>query len=70
LFAYTAWGKEAEQKPIGIAKRAVKADASYRGNCFRVMLDRDNLEELRLQAIDLANALSSSGMAKAEKQPS
>jgi len=38
LFAYTAWGKEAEQKPIGIAKRAVKADASYRGNCFRVML--------------------------------
>jgi hypothetical protein len=31
LFAYLAWGKEVGQKPIGIAKKRIKSEASYRG---------------------------------------
>ena len=38
LFAYLAWGKEVGQKPIGIAKKRIKSEASYRGNLFRIML--------------------------------
>lgn len=56
LFAYTAWGKEVGQKPIGIAKRPSKADASYRGNYIRIMLNRDNLDGLHEQAMVFANA--------------
>jgi hypothetical protein len=55
LFAYTAWGKEVGQKPIGIAKKRVKSEASYRGNAFRILLNRDSLNSLHEQAIMLAN---------------
>jgi hypothetical protein len=55
LFAYTAWGKEVGQKPIGIAKKRVKSEASYRGNAFRILLNRDSLNSLHEQAIILAN---------------
>jgi hypothetical protein len=34
LFAYTAWGQEVGQKPMGIAKKPTKSEASYRGNYF------------------------------------
>lgn len=54
LFAYTAWGQEVGQKPIGIPKKTVKSEASYRGNYFRVLLNRDSLDSLHEQAIILA----------------
>jgi hypothetical protein len=54
LFAYSAWGKEVTQKPIGIPKKPVKSEASYRGNMFRVPLIRDSLDSLHEQAIMFA----------------
>ena len=53
LFAYTAWGKEVGQKPIGISRKVTKADGSYRGNYFKIELDRGVLYELFQQAIAL-----------------
>ena len=35
LFAYTAWGQEVGQKPIGTPMKAVKSDGSCRGNYFQ-----------------------------------
>jgi len=58
LFAYTAWGKEVGQKPIGIAKKPTKSEASYRGNYFRIMLNRDSMDSLHEQAIVTANERS------------
>ena len=55
LFAYTAWGAEVGQKPIGIIKGPAKTEASYRQNTFRFPLTRDVLNSLREQAIELAN---------------
>jgi hypothetical protein len=54
-FAYTAWGKEVGQKPTGRAKTPIKSEASYRGNMFRVNLNRNSLESLHEQAIVFAN---------------
>jgi hypothetical protein len=59
LFAYTAWGKEVGQKPMGIAKKPIKSEASYRGNFFRVELNRDSLDSLHEQAIMFAHDLAS-----------
>jgi len=55
LFAYTAWGAEVGQKPIGQPKKPTKSEASYRGNYFRVMLNRDSLDSLHEQAIIFVN---------------
>jgi hypothetical protein len=60
LFAYLAWGKEVGQKPIGIAKKRIKSEASYRGNMFGIMLTRDNLHDLHEQAIQSAADFKSS----------
>jgi hypothetical protein len=60
LFAYTAWGKEVGQKPIGVAKKPIKADLSYRRNMFRVVVDRNNLEGLYDQAMAFATDQPSS----------
>src|SRR5258707_14957914 len=46
LFAYTAWEQEVGQKPIGTPKKTIKSEASYRGNYFRVLLNRDSLDSL------------------------
>jgi hypothetical protein len=54
LFAYTAWGNEVGQKPIGTAKKPTKSVTSYRGNCFRIMLACDSLKGLHEQAIRFA----------------
>jgi hypothetical protein len=54
LFAYTAWGAEVGQKPIGAPKRPPKSEASYRGNYFRCLLNRDSLDSLHEQAIVFA----------------
>jgi ParB/RepB/Spo0J family partition protein len=55
LFAYSAWGKEVGQKPIGEPKKATISDQSYRDNLFRVQLNRDSLDSLHELAIKLAN---------------
>jgi hypothetical protein len=60
LFAYSARGMETGQKPIGIAKKLIKSQASYRGNMFRIMLTRDNLHDLHEQAIQSAADFKSS----------
>jgi len=60
LFAYLAWGKEVGQKPIGIAKKRIKSDASYRGNMWRIMVARHNLRDLHEQAIQSAADFKSS----------
>jgi hypothetical protein len=56
LFAYTAWGKEVGQRPIGMAKKPSKSEASYRGQLFRIMLNRDSLDSLHEQAVLFANS--------------
>lgn len=56
LFAYSAWGAEVGQKPIGTPKGPTKSDASYRGNVFKVVLVRDSLDSLHEQAIAFAAA--------------
>jgi hypothetical protein len=55
LFAYSAWGAEVGQKPIGVPKKVGKSDSSYRGNYFRVVLTRDSLKSLHELAIKLAH---------------
>jgi hypothetical protein len=54
LLAYTSWGGEVGQKPIGTPKKPTKSEASYRGNLFRVELNRDSLDSLHEQAIYFA----------------
>jgi hypothetical protein len=55
LFAYTAWGQEVGAKPIGVPKKPLKSDRSFRIDLFRVELNRDSLDSLHEQAIKLAN---------------
>jgi hypothetical protein len=54
LFAYSAWGAEVGQKPIGVPRGPTKSDASYKGNVFKVVLVRDSLDSLHEQAIHFA----------------
>jgi hypothetical protein len=54
LFAYSSWGGEVGQKPIGTPKKPGKSDTSYRNNLFRVLLTRDSLDSLHEQAIVFA----------------
>ena len=53
--AYSAWGQEVGQKPIGELKRPSKTEASYRHNLAKVLLNRDSLESLAEQAANLAD---------------
>jgi hypothetical protein len=55
LFAYTAWGKELGVKPIGTAKKPIKAEASFRQNLFRIVLRREELLGLHAQAVEIVN---------------
>jgi hypothetical protein len=55
LFAYSAYGQEVGQKPIGVPKSQPKSEASYAGNMYRVPLIRDTLDSLHEQAIMLAH---------------
>jgi hypothetical protein len=68
LFAYSSWGREVGQKPIGIPKKPIKSEASYRGNMFRIMLNCDNLDGLREQAIMFANEHPSSTLAASNER--
>jgi hypothetical protein len=56
LFAYSAWGAEVGQKPIGAARKPTKSELSYRGNMTRIMITRDTLDELHKQAVALARS--------------
>ena len=51
LFAYTAYGQETGARPWGESKYPLKADASYKGNLFRVPITRDVLDSLHAQAL-------------------
>lgn len=55
LFAYSAYGKEVGAKPIGQSRKPTKASNSYRGNMYRIDLNRDTLDLLHEQALTLAN---------------
>jgi hypothetical protein len=70
LFAYSAWGNRVGQKPIGVPKKPPKSEASYRGNMFWVGLNRDSLDSLHEQAIDIANGRDSSVPYVLRRQPS
>jgi hypothetical protein len=59
LFAYSAWGAEVGQKPIGAARKPTKSEASYRGNLTRVMITRGSLDDLHQQAVAFANRRAS-----------
>jgi hypothetical protein len=56
-FAYAAWGDKSGQKPIGILKRPSKSEPSYRGNAFWIDLNRDSLNSLHEQAIQMASGV-------------
>jgi len=70
LFAYTAWGDETGQKPIGTPRKPPKSEASYRGNKFQVVLNRDSLKSLHEQAIVFASDHSSAQSVLQKEQPS
>lgn len=70
LFAYSAWGNRVGQKPIGVPKKPPKSEASYRGNMFWVGLNRDSLDSLHEQAIDIANGRDFSIPYVLRRQPS
>lgn len=59
LFAYTGWRHEVGPKPIGIAKKPTKSEASYRGNVYRLEINRETLDGLFQQAIEMASERSS-----------
>jgi hypothetical protein len=56
-FAYAAWSDKSGQKPIGILKRPSKSNPSYRGNAFWIDLNRDSLDSLHEQAIQIASGV-------------
>jgi hypothetical protein len=56
LLAYSAYREEVGGKPIGTPKKRPKAEASYRGNAFRIFIGRDTLNSLHQQAIALRKA--------------
>jgi hypothetical protein len=61
LFAYSAYGKEVGAKPIGVPKKPIKSDASYKGNLYRIVLERETLDALHQQAIMFAAESVSAG---------
>jgi hypothetical protein len=70
LFAYNAWGQEIGQKPIGVPRKSTKAEASYRGNAWRIMFDRPRLDGLHQQAVMFVNERVSFGQRRSQDQPS
>jgi hypothetical protein len=58
LFAYSAYGQEIGQKPIGQPRKSLKSEASYPGNLHRVPLIRDVLDGLHEQALAMRSGSS------------
>jgi len=54
-FAYHAWSERVGKKPLGVAKRPTKSEASYRGNMAWIDLNRDTLDSLHEQALGIAD---------------
>lgn len=69
LFAYSVYGDETGRKPIGVAKKPSKSDTSYRGNLYRIVLERQTLDDLYQQAIAFANVERSSSAPSASQEP-
>ena len=55
MIAYSAYHHETQAKPIGHSKTPRKAGKSYRGNCYRKVIDRPGLDKLFNQAIEIAS---------------
>jgi hypothetical protein len=70
FFAYTAWGEKSGQKAIGVPKKPPKSEASYQNNLFWIDLNRDTLNGLHEQAIDIANGRVSAVPHVLRRQPS
>jgi hypothetical protein len=70
LFAYSAYRQEAGGKPIGIPIKPTKSDQSYKGNAYRVVLERETLDALHQQAIIIANENALAKRSVSEEQPS
>jgi len=66
-FAYTAWGEKVGQKPLGVAKKPIKSEDSYRHNAFWIDLNRDSLDGLHEQAIRAAQERISFGRPNQER---
>jgi hypothetical protein len=43
LLAYSAWAEEVGAKPIGVAKKPSKADASFRQNLYKIVVSRNEI---------------------------
>ena len=56
LFAYSVYGQEVGQKPIGQPRGPLKSEASYVGNLHRIPLIRSVLDGLYEQALLITNA--------------
>lgn len=70
MFAYTSLGDKLGQKPIGTPKKSPKSESSYRGNMYWIDLNRDSLDGLYQQAIDLINGRLSQVPHVLRRQPS
>jgi hypothetical protein len=57
LFAYSVYGQEIGQKPIGQPRGPLKSEASYSGNMHRVPLTRSVLDGLYEQALAIPSAV-------------
>jgi hypothetical protein len=66
LFAYSAYGQEVGAKPIGVPKKPIKSDASYRGNLYRIVIERETLDALHRQAIAFASEAASAKRSSSE----
>jgi hypothetical protein len=52
LFAYNAYGIEIGAKPVGQSKGPIKAEASYPGHMYRIVLKRETMDALHQQSIE------------------
>jgi hypothetical protein len=55
LFAYSAYGNEVGARPLGTPRKPIKSEASYRGNLYRIVLERETLDALHEQACSISN---------------
>jgi hypothetical protein len=46
LFAYGNYRRENSKKILGVSKKPLKADASYKGNSYRIEIGKEDLETL------------------------
>jgi len=69
LFAYVARGEKVGQKPLGVSKKPIKSEKSYRGNMFWLDLNRDSLDSLHEQAIEILTGADPGSIQRALSGP-